>query len=633
MPEQFRRFNMSVRGPLVRNRTSLRINVDGNRSFDSGTIVALTPDGRVADQVRRPFEQTNFSARLDHGLTTNSTLRLEYRAGEDARRNLGVGNFSLLERAYSQSSSRQEVRGAIQTVLGRASLNELRVQFATRESIADSANQGVSIVVIDAFSRGGAGVSNRGTRRTLEVEDNYDFAVGKQRMRVGALLEAGNYRNFDARNAAGTFTFGSLAAFAAGLPNTFTQRLGQVDTAFTQYQLGIYWQDDVRLHQSLSVSVGVRQEMQNHVGDHVNPMPRLGFTWNVGGSKTVVRGGYGVFHDWYDSNLHDQTLRVDGVTQRDLLVLNPGYPDPIGGVSSVVLPGGRVQAAPDLKLPYVQQASVGVERPITPTLNVQASVLFMRGRNQMRSRNINAPDAAGVRPEPDVGTVTQIESTGRTAGHRLNLYMNYSVPAKQVFMNANYTFANAKNVADNPLSLPASSLDPDGEWGPASQDIRHRFYAMVNFPMWLGLSASIDTNALSAAPYTITTGRDDNGDGVSNDRPAGVGRNSARGASRYNLNTRLTRAFGFGGQRGGEGGGGQQRAAGGRGGGQGGGPGFGGGDGANQRFSVELYVQGSNILNRTNYVSFSGNLQSPFFSLPTSAAQARRIEVGMQFRF
>ena len=59
-PEQFRRFNMSVRGPLVRNRTSLRINVDGNRSFDSGTIVALTPDGRVADQVRRPFEQTNF---------------------------------------------------------------------------------------------------------------------------------------------------------------------------------------------------------------------------------------------------------------------------------------------------------------------------------------------------------------------------------------------------------------------------------------------------------------------------------------------------------------------------------------------------------------------------------------------
>jgi hypothetical protein len=48
---------------------------------------------------------------------------------------------------------------------------------------------------------------------------------------------------------------------------------------------------------------------------------------------------------------------------------------------------------------------------------------------------------------------------------------------------------------------------------------------------------------------------------------------------------------------------------------------------------VEFYVQGFNVLNRTNFVNFSGNLQSPFFALPTSAAQARRVEVGMQFRF
>jgi hypothetical protein len=38
-------------------------------------------------------------------------------------------------------------------------------------------------------------------------------------------------------------------------------------------------------------------------------------------------------------------------------------------------------------------------------------------------------------------------------------------------------------------------------------------------------------------------------------------------------------------------------------------------------------------MNRTNYVNFSGSLLSPFFGSPTSAAQARRVEVGMQFRF
>jgi hypothetical protein len=614
-PERFRRFNMGVRGPVVRNRTSVRLSVDGNRSFDSGTVFALTPDGRVADQVRRPYEQTNVSLGFDHGLTRDSALRLEYRAGGDDRRNLGVGDFSLPERAYRRSSTEQRVRGSIQSVFGPAKLNELRVQASMRESLSESANTGVSIVVIDAFSRGGAGVSSRGTTRALEITDNFDFTVGRHAMRIGTLLEAAHYRNFDARNAAGTFTFGSLAAFDAGLPNTFTQRLGQVNTGFTQYQLGVYWQDDVRLHPSLTVSAGLRQELQNHVGDKVNLMPRLGFTWNAFESKTVVRGGYGIFHDWYDSNLHDQTLRVDGRTQRDLLVLNPGYPDPIGGVAAIVLPGGRVQAVSTLVLPFVHQASVSLTRPITEALYVTAAYTVIRGRNQLRSVNVNAPGPSGVRPEPGTGTVTQIESTGRSANDRLNLHVQYQARTSGIFASANYTFAHVKSMGDSPLSLPANSLDPDAEWAPASQDIRHRLNAMVSLPIWLGVWASVTTNASSAAPYNITTGRDDNSDGVSNDRPAGVGRNSERGASRWDLSARVTRAFGFGGARTGRVG---RRSARGR---------------PNDRFGVELYVQAFNLLNRTNYVNFSGNLQSPFFGVPTSAAQPRRMEVGMQFRF
>jgi hypothetical protein len=111
------------------------------------------------------------------------------------------------------------------------------------------------------------------------------------------------------------------------------------------------------------------------------------------------------------------------------------------------------------------------------------------------------------------------------------------------------------------------------------------------------------------------------------------------------MNVRFTRGFGFGGARegqgGGPGGGGPVVIAGGGpgggpgGGGPGGGGGFGGfgGGEGNDRFRLEFYVQGFNILNRTNFVNFSGNLQSPFFGTPTSAAQARRVEVGMQFRF
>jgi hypothetical protein len=213
-------------------------------------------------------------------------------------------------------------------------------------------------------------------------------------------------------------------------------------------------------------------------------------------------------------------------------------------------------------------------------------------------------------------------------------------------MNVGYTWSMAKGHADNPLALPADSLNPDAEWGPASQDVRHRLNAMLNIGLPWGMRANVSGSAQSAAPYTITTGRDDNRDGVSNDRPAGIGRNSARGAARYDMNVRFSRGFGFGGPRDGQGGpggggpvvvvatpegGGQGPIPGG-----GGGPiavGGGPGGGSDQRFTVEFYVQGFNVLNRTNFLNFSGNLLSPFFGHPTSSAQARRVEVGMQFRF
>ncbi len=643
-PEQFRRFTMGMRGPLIRNRTSFRLNVDGNRSFDSGTVVAQLPDGRLSDLVRRPAEQTNVMMGLEHGINKNQTLRLEFRHSDAANRNLGVGDFNLADRAFTRTSSDSQVRGSLQSVIG-TSLNVFRVQFNHSDSAQQSANGTPAIVVLDAFSTGGAGVANQASDRTWDISDDYDFNVRKHAMRVGMRLEAGAYQQVDARNAAGTFTFGSLSSFLAGLPTTFTQRLGQVQTGFSQYQLGVYWQDDVRVNRNLSLSAGVRGEMQSHLSGGLNLMPRFGYTWNPFGWKTTLRGGYGLFYDWYDSNLYDQTLRVNGVDQRDLLILNPGYPDPFTGTAAVVLPGGRVQADPNLKMPYVHQVSIGSERALTPTLNVQASLAVQRGRNQLRSVNINAPDASGARPEPGVGTITQIESTGRSAIDRVTLGFNYRLPKYRIFMGSTYTLASARNHSDNPLALPSNSLDPEADWGPSAQDVRHRFNTMVNVPVPFATRLNVNANVLSAAPYTIITGRDDNGDGVTNDRPAGVGRNSARGAARVELNLRLTRGFGFGGSgaaqnQAGAGGGGpiavQGPAGGGRGpGGGDGGNGFFGmfGPRANKRYNVEFYVQAFNLLNRTNYQNFSGNLLSPFFGTATSASQARRVEVGMQFRF
>lgn len=631
-PEQFRRFSGSIFGPLKKERTSLFVNVDGNASYDSQTIVAETPGGRVADQARRPVDRAEVTVGLEHALTKNQTLRFEYQRRDEERRNLGVGDFALQERAFTRETALHQVRGSATSIIGKSALNELRVQFRVEDTAQQSLLSDPAVIVIDAFTRGGAGVASDRALKALEVGNNTDFTMGRHAFRAGVLLEAGAYRQIDGRNANGTFTFASLDAFMAGRANTYTQRLGEVETSFSQYQLGLYFQDDVRVSRNLSLSGGVRHEVQSHVGDWANFMPRAGFSWNPFGWKTTVRGGYGIFHDWFGADLYDQSLRVDGIAQRDLLILNPGYPDPFGGATASVLPGGRVQIAPGLAMPYVHQYSIGAERTFADTLTVQGSYMRHDGRNQLRSVNVNAPDEAGVRPLPDVGTISQIESTGRLEVNRLTMNANVRIPSTRTMLGMFYVLSSTKNHADGPLSLPADSRNPDAEWGPAAQDARHRLFTMFNFPLPKGVRGSVMSQAQSGLPYTITTGRDDNGDGVSNDRPAGVGRNTERGAWRWDLNARVSRGFGFGGDRRNAPGGGPviQRRVGGDG---EGGPVMMSMEQSNQRFRIDFYVQGYNLLNRTNYINFSGNQQSPFFGLPSSAGPARRVEVGMQFAF
>jgi hypothetical protein len=630
-PEQFRRFSGNISGPLKKDRTSFLFNVDGNASYDSQTIVAQTPDGRVTDQVRRPIDRAEVTAGIEHALSKDQTLRLEYQHRDDRRRNLGVGDFSLEERAFTRETGLHQVRGSLNTILGKSAFNELRVEFRAEDTAQRSQSLDPAVIVIDAFLGGGAGIASDRDLKALELVNNTDFTIGKHVFRAGVRLESGAYRQLDGRNANGTFTFGSLDAYLAGRPNTYTQRLGEVETSFSQHQAGLYIQDDFRVNKNLSLSLGVRQELQTHVSDWSNFMPRAGFSWNPFGSKTAIRGGYGIFHNWFTADLYDQSLRVDGVAQRDLLVLDPGYPDPFAGTSAVVLPGGRVEIDSRLTMPSVQQLSIGAERSFRDAVTVQASYMRQDGRNQLRSINLNAPDASGARPEAGIGTVAQIESSGRTEVNRLYLTANYRIPQSRTMLAVNYILSDAKNDADSPLSLPADSRNPDAEWGPSGQDVRHRIFTMFTFPLPKGARGSIMSQAQSGLPYTITTGADDNGDGVSNDRPVGIGRNSARGDWRWDLNARISRGFGFGGDRTDAPGGGPTIAR--RTGEEGGGPMMMMVERSNDRFRVDFYVQGFNLLNRTNFLNYSGNLQSTFFGLPTSAGPARRVELGMQFGF
>jgi hypothetical protein len=154
---------------------------------------------------------------------------------------------------------------------------------------------------------------------------------------------------------------------------------------------------------------------------------------------------------------------------------------------------------------------------------------------------------------------------------------------------------------------------------------------MFNMNLWKGFRIAATLNGNTAPPYNITTGYDDNGDTVSNDRPAGVGRNAARAASRWDLGARLGYAFGFGRRPGADGAGGPQVIMI-RGGADAPMGGFSGGA-EDKRWRIELYVAATNVLNHTNLMGYSGVMTSRFFGEPTSAGAARKIELGARFGF
>ena len=109
------------------------------------------------------------------------------------------------------------------------------------------------------------------------------------------------------------------------MPSTYTIRIGDPLVEYSQVKAGWFLQDDFRPSRNLQLSLGVRQEIQTQVDSKWNLAPRAAFTWNATKTATV-RGGYGIFYDWYESGLYEQTIRVDGEHQVDVIVQNPGVP-------------------------------------------------------------------------------------------------------------------------------------------------------------------------------------------------------------------------------------------------------------------------------------------------------------------
>jgi hypothetical protein len=340
---------------------------------------------------------------------------------------------------------------------------------------------------------------------------------------------------------------------------------GNPEADVNQSDISFYAQDDWKLRPNFTISPGLRYENQNNIRSNLNFAPRIGFAWSPStGSKkktppateiksaatastatpakpagpkepkTVIRGGIGVFYNRISEDLILQARRFNGFNQQQFVVSDPAVLDlfpaipQIAQLNAFAQPQTRRLLSADLAPNYSLRASVSVEHQLPHKLRLNINYSHNQTQRIMRSLNINAPVAgtydpavptSGVRPLGNAaGNILEYLSSGRSINDSINVGVNGTI--HKISFWTNYSLNKTRSGDNGTSGSSFDAYDFSQEWGRASFDIRHWFYASANYQTRSGFSVNTFIIANSGVPFNITTGHDTNGDTFFTERPA-----------------------------------------------------------------------------------------------------------------
>ncbi len=608
-----------------------------------------------------PFEENldTVSAKLDHRFTDANQMALRFSFTDHQNDNTSFGALEGVSNGVRYDISDLAAVFSDLHVFSPATVNDFKFQYARRKLLVatnDPVGPEITIAGVAEFGReflnptrytvdvyewvdhwtrifgghtlkAGADLEFRQRRGEAEVFLGGQFAFGEAIPLALVLDQAagpGTAQNLAALLAAPTSAGGlgrpdlapdlaapitSLQAFNLGLPIIYFQGFGDPSTDIPVSYLGLYFQDEWRAAEGLTLHLGLRYDTswraetlnilsstapfqfdRRPVNDRLNFSPRLGLAWDPWrDGKTVVRAGYGIYHQNIYGALEVTSQVLSGPISQVFLPLT-GFPgiaatsadvwaymrttgaggretlDHFGIVPgttpSVILPGD-----PDAKTPYSHQASLGVERALGRDWAVSASYSFTSGVHLIRSRDFNVrkvgPNQFAIPGlDPRFAQVPVIETSGNSVYHGLAASLRKRFSSRHGF-NLAYTLGKAiDDTTDFIIELgPNDHTDLAAERALSSFDQRHRLAVSGVFEtgevqgagfwnrLWADWTFSPILVWASGKPFNLLNGFDRNGDThEETDRPlmtdgSQIGRNTGRGPGYFSADFRIARRF------------------------------------------------------------------------------------------
>ncbi|HZD47186.1 MAG TPA: carboxypeptidase regulatory-like domain-containing protein [Silvibacterium sp.] len=740
-------FNGTLNGP-INKRASFFVSAERRNIEDAAIVSAFRLVGELngdfangiytnpadyntapfSDSLLTPRTRTNISPRVDWQLAERNTLSVRYQYYDNSNQNQGVGQFSLNSQAYNSSSSEHTVQISDTQVINDKVINETRFQFLRDFSSQTPATITPQVQVSGNQTFGGNSeqLINDHTLH-FELQNLTEMALKAHAINFGGRLRVARDANTANSSFNGVFTFGGKQCTAnnsacvstdpstaygntifgqgtgqtwaqiqasGGGPSQLNLTFGKPSSTVNLTDVGLYYQDDWKARQNLTISYGVRWESQSDIGDKDDWAPRFSFAYALGATnkpaKTVIRGGYGFFYDRFPIGEVLQAARQSDSAnspQKEVVIQNPTcyFPNGItpaeltqcsqsGSTSSKT---AVYQIAPDTHAALTEQAAIGVERQLTKSSTVSFTYLNSLGRHQFITRNANAPYSPIY--DPTAPNIYQYYSEAEFQQNQLITNFNARfTPNLSIFGFYTLSFANSDTGGIN--TNPSNSENLKADYGRASFDVRNQMFLMGSWSTRWGLRFNPFIVVASGKPFNITVGQDLNGDSFFNDRPAyaqpgdtdviatsygtfnvnpaanqtRIPINVGDGPTLFTFNLRATKSIAFGPKVEGHGpGGGIFMGGGGRG---GGGPGGGlgprglsGGGGprgpaqtaAARRYNLNFSVQALNLFNDINLAPPTGTLGTPNFGksnalagqIYSSGSASRRIFLQAIFTF